>query len=46
MSIDNNNIICDGMNSSLSPNEASVKLVCDIDQIYPIGTICKINLTN
>lgn len=44
MSITHNNVLYDGV--IMGNEEAPVKIVSDLDQLYPIGTICNVNLTN
>lgn len=42
MTITHNNVMYDG--SLMSTEECPVKIVAGIDQLYPIGTVCNINL--
>lgn len=44
MSITHNNVLYDGV--IMGNEDAPVKIVSDLDQLYPIGTICNVNLTN
>lgn len=44
MNITHNNVLYDGV--IMSNEEAPVKMVSELDQLYPIGTICNVNLTN
>lgn len=44
MSITHNNVLYDGV--MMDNEEAPVRLVSHSEQIYPIGTVCSVNLTN
>jgi hypothetical protein len=44
MSITHNNVLYDGL--VMDNEEAPVRLVKDLEQLYPIGTVCNVNLTN
>ena len=44
MTIAYNNIMYDGI--LINKEEAPIKLVSSIDQLFPIGTVCNLNITN
>jgi hypothetical protein len=44
MSITHNNVLYDGL--VMDNEEAPVKIVSDLDQLYPLGTVCNVNLAN
>lgn len=44
MAITHNNVLYDGTMGSR--DEIPIKIISDPDQIYPVGTICNVNVTN
>jgi hypothetical protein len=44
MSITHNNVLYDG--ALTSGEEAPLRLVSGLEQLYPVGSVCNVNLNN